>query len=471
MNRSLALVADRDATVRAALRELLEERQVMTLGAAGAADALEFLAARPVGLIFVDLDAGGALADPLISRARRLQSISLIIGLTAAGPETGAHKAAELGLFDVLDKPLAPGRLRFSVDRALRQMQLLSDAGRLREALQRREGFRGIVGRSAAVKQLREQLDRLAPVDLPVWISGEEGSGKSLAARTLHDGSARAARPFVAIDCQALSREEWRAQWSPGVDEAGKPAGLLLQARGGTLYLERATSLHPDLQEELAGMLGRWEDGQAGAAGAPRLLAGSVEQPAGALRRGLLLPSLHQRMARATLHVPALRERMADIAPLCRHFVTTICEINQLPAIRLSADALAVLERYRWPANVRELRQAVEHAVILASEGMIRPEDLPEPIREGGAAPPAAPRAASGNFRAEKRLVVDAFERTYLTELLTRHAGNVTLASQQAGMLRSALQRLLRKHGLRSADFRKRRAARPRRPAVEKPLD
>jgi DNA-binding NtrC family response regulator len=168
--------------------------------------------------------------------------------------------------------------------------------------------------------------------------------------------------------------------------------------------------------------------------------------------------------------LPPLRERREDIALLCRHFLTAICEINQLPAMRLSSEALGVMERYRWPANVRELRQAVEHAAILAPEGEIRADDLPERVREAAAKDGPLPSAA-GRFRSAKRKVVDAFESGYLSNLMERHAGNVTLAAQQAGMLRSALQRLLRKHGLKSADYRERRAARPRRESAEKTVD
>jgi DNA-binding NtrC family response regulator len=157
-------------------------------------------------------------------------------------------------------------------------------------------------------------------------------------------------------------------------------------------------------------------------------------------------------------------ERVRDVGLLARHFVATICEINKLPEVRLSTEALELLERYRWPTNMQGLRDAMEQAVILASDGAIQPGDLPEWIRgsEHGS-PTSTPESANEprSFREAKREVVERFERSYLAELMGHHRGNVTAASHRAGMLRSALQRLLRKYGLKSADFRTSSRARP----------
>ena len=154
-----------------------------------------------------------------------------------------------------------------------------------------------------------------------------------------------------------------------------------------------------------------------------------------------------------------MRQRVEDIPLLARHFMRTISMINELPPIRLEAGALALLERHRWPDNVQGLRNALEQAAILSPDGKIRPRDLPDGVREPARAslPGAAGGGGTRSFRDAKREVVDGFERRYLLELMERHGGNVTAASEQAGMLRSALQRLLRKYALKSAEFRRRR--------------
>ena len=157
--------------------------------------------------------------------------------------------------------------------------------------------------------------------------------------------------------------------------------------------------------------------------------------------------------------IPPLRERPEDVPALARHFADRIGEANRLPGFEIEPPALALLEAHTWPGNAAELRSAIEHAALLSTEARIGPEHLPESIRNGslertvrGAG--AASAAAPATFRAAKRTVVASFEASYLRELLAYHAGNVTAAARHAGMLRSALQRLLRKHGLRSGEFR-----------------
>lgn len=156
-----------------------------------------------------------------------------------------------------------------------------------------------------------------------------------------------------------------------------------------------------------------------------------------------------------------VRERLAalapgDVAALAEHFVEEICAMNGLPPVAIAAEALDLLVRYPWPGNVRELRSAIERAVILAERGKIRPGDLPEAVRLGD--PGGGPAGPASRFRDAKRLVVESFEREYLQELLARHGGNVTASAAQAGMLRSALQRLLRKYEIRSSEYRRGRS-------------
>jgi DNA-binding NtrC family response regulator len=271
------------------------------------------------------------------------------------------------------------------------------------------------------------------------------------------------------VDCESSRAEDWHRQWIGTAAAVPSGSSVAHQAAGGTIYLDRVTSLDVPRQEELLTAIGDWPaSGGSGQVPAPRLLAGSRVDPGSAAAQGWLIEPLLERLSGASIRMPALRERIEDIGLLTHHFVAAIREINQLPPLTVSADALRLLERYRWPANVRELRNAVEHAVILAAEGSIRPQDLPDKIREEQPATPTGVRHAAGErFRDAKRAVVDSFEHAYLSDLLERHGGNVTSASQHAGMLRSALQRLLRKHGLKSAEFRTAHATKRQRSEAE----
>jgi DNA-binding NtrC family response regulator len=442
-----ALVVDRDPEVRETIREALEERGLITLGAPSAAEADEHLQRSNLVLIFLDMEMAAKALESLIARTTERRPAPVLIGMSAheGGGAAGRHRS----LHDMLRKPLDGAVVRFRADRALELLSLLSEERRLRSELKKKLGFDGLVGRCTAIERLRDKIATLAAGEGSVWITGEKGTGKRLIARILHDASPRRGRPFRAIDCSS----------------ADEPPAI---AGEGTIYLEQPSALPHALQQELLDELEKVATEQ------PRVLAGSQGEPIAEIKLGRLLPELHAALASSSLYIPPLRERENDIALLAQHFIATIAEINNLPPLRISAKAMAALDDYGWPGNVRELRDCIEKAVILAVGGEIAPHDLPGRLRRESGEELAgvdAARLSAKAFRDAKRSVVDSFEKAYLTELLQRFGGNVTTASKHAGMLRSALQRLLRKHDLRSADFRRKgpsiRGGSQVKPAVE----
>jgi DNA-binding NtrC family response regulator len=188
-----------------------------------------------------------------------------------------------------------------------------------------------------------------------------------------------------------------------------------------------------------------------------RIVSGSTVPLEHAIEQARLPQPLAAQLSQARFSIPPLRDRSEDIAPMALHFLRSIGQVNQLAPLRLSASALDQLETYPWPGNVRELRNAIEHAAILA-DGFIDLPHLPKSVRDNGATRQASSgeNLASRPFREAKGVIVAEFEQAYLTALMEWERGNVTAASRSAGMLRSALQRLLRKYGLKSADFRRR---------------
>jgi len=435
--RPLALVVDRDASVRALVQEALEDVSVTTLGAANGGEAVEMLRAQPVRLLMLDPNTPRAAGLDLLSYGLQLRPAPLVILLTAADSDIDAATVIERGVYDLLVKPFGREAVRLLAGRAIRSLELLDELRDLRRELQSREGYDRLVGRGATMEQLRAELNRLADADNPVWFHGSPGTGKKLAARTLHAASARRSRPFVVVQCASILEGEWDD--SPGSADAH----------------EGLEDLSDDLQERLLQAL------DSGSLADVRLMAASASEPGRAIEQGRIRPELVRQLAGTSLALPALAQRSEDIALLARHFISTITEINHLQPIRISPNALHMLECYHWPGNVQELRNAVEHAVILAVDGAIRSRDLPDAIREAetdSGAVVGTSRLSTRRFREAKREVVEAFEQAYLSDLLERHRGNVTSASQQAGMLRSALQRLLRKYGLKSAEFRKTRS-------------
>ncbi len=437
MDRPKALVVDEDPAARRAMAAALTEHGFDPLEVRP-----EGVAALPVDVLAIDLGLGAPVLARWIEESRRLRPGLLLVGL---GREVGDGS----DWFDSATKPLDSTRLRMVARRLRGVLTLRAENRRLLDELQRRAATAGIVGRSRAARTLRETLTRQAANGEPVWLAGEVGVGKQHAARVLHALSPRGSLEFVHVPCAPPA--EGRAAPDPSLAHM---RDLLHATSGGTLYLDELPALGPELQRVVAR---RCETDAAGDTG--RLVAASRTTPSQAVEEGRLLEELRDRFAPSVVVLAPLRERPEDVALLARHFADTIVEVNRLPAFEFDDEALSALDAYPWPGNVEELRAAIEHAALLASESRIGVEHLPEAVRDGGTPRRGRPagddvRGAPRAFRAAKREIVAAFERSYLRELLSYHGGNVTVAARHAGMLRSALQRLLRKHDLRSGEFR-----------------
>jgi DNA-binding NtrC family response regulator len=313
---------------------------------------------------------------------------------------------------------------------------VLAELCRLRAGEAPPEAAPQVLGRSQSAESLRRRVAELAASRVPVLFFGEAGSGRRHAATCLHE----------------LSAEPGSLVTVPPGDAPALEAAL--GRREGTVFVRSIEDLPWSSQEALAAAL-------ASPARHPRIAASIAVDPHRAADEGRLARPLIAAFAGSIVPVAPLKERRADIALLARAFVEELRALNRLPALSISPEALEILERYAWPGNVRQLRLALESAVILASDGTVRAKDLPEQVMPGAGGRPSGARA-DRRFRDAKRVVVEAFERAYLEDLLRRHGGNVTGAAEQSGMLRSALQRLLRKHDLHSADFRRADASGPR---------
>lgn len=439
MERPVALVVDRDPAVRAHAAQVLEEQgfEVVSTDSRPGATANAILA-------LIEIDP----ADPTtLAWVERLESSTLVVGLADPAREAGASLPLRARLFEVLSKPIPHEQLRHL---ALVALDAAGDEGsrpRSRSYVSR------LLGDGMAMRGLRSQLASVARGSESVWLVGERGTGRASAAALIHSSSARRGAAFVAIDC-ANARD---------VERLVADDGRLRRAEGGTLFLANLGDLRLDRQDDLEREVGRRVAKGVSESGI-RVLVGLGSDPTRAVEEGRLLDDLRRAVGGTTLVLPPLRDRREDIGLLASSFLSEICEMNNLPPIRVSASALSVLEHYSWPGNAEELRGAIEQAVIVSDGEILRPAALPERIRDAGSGPsrPVIPAGVSARpFREAKRQVVEAFEKVYLGELLDQHHGNVTSAAQHAGMLRSALQRLLRKYRFKSADFRKtRRSAR-----------
>jgi DNA-binding NtrC family response regulator len=398
----------------------------------------------------------------VLKRFRDSGSLASIIMLTGDGSATTATACLRAGAFHYLTKPCLPIDLASTVESAARhtvlRRRLVDDQPGTAESL---------VGESAAIRRLRAAIERLAGHDVAVLIQGESGTGKELVARALHTGGRRD-RPFLAINCSAIpdtliDTELFGHARGAFTGAASDREGMFVEADGGMLFLDEIGDMPLHVQARLLRVL---QEGEVRPVGSDvvrrvdvRVIAATHVNLGEAVTAGKFREDLFYRLNVVALRVPPLRERLDDIPLLAAHFLRKHCGAG---APALSPDALDALVSDPWPGNVRELENALLHAITFQHGSTIGIESLPPHI--GARAIQGAPSSVPAEDRDHvlplseaKRRVNSAFERTYLMKLMERARGSVSEAARLAGIDRTNLRRLLKRHELRSDAFRTRR--------------
>jgi two-component system response regulator GlrR len=310
--------------------------------------------------------------------------------------------------------------------------------------------FHGLIGRSARMRELFADLARVAPTDMTVLIEGETGSGKELVADSLHAESERARGPFVVFDCSAVAAtlaesELFGHERGAFTGAVTSRPGVFEQAHGGTIFLDELGELPKDLQPKLLRVLERREVRRLGSQQVipvdVRLVAATNRNLAAEVQRGNFREDLYFRLSTAVVRVPPLRDRMEDLPLLVEHFLKRAKPRRDLAEI--PASVWALFNAHRWPGNVRELSNAVQRFAVTPERVL-----AVEPARSSVAAPPADDSGPVVPLRVARRDASEAFERAYLTQLLSRTQRNVTRAAALAEVSRQMVQKLMRKHGV-----------------------
>ncbi|WP_157269834.1 sigma-54 interaction domain-containing protein [Azohydromonas aeria] len=317
-----------------------------------------------------------------------------------------------------------------------------------------------LIGDSPAFAQQVARVPVLARYDASVLILGDTGTGKEVCAQAIHYLSARAGGPWVAVNCGAIPGELVEAELFGHVKGAythahASRAGLVREAEGGTLFLDEIDSLPYGAQAKLLRFLQEKEYRPVGssqlARANVRVIAATNRNPAALVAQGCFRQDLLFRLNVLTLHLPPLRERRSDIAPLAQYFLRCAARQWVKPAPALSPAALNKLLAHDWPGNVRELRNVMERAVLMSGATLLGAAEID---LDGCSAAPAEAPAAAESFRAAKARVVESFERSYIEQLLASTAGNVTHAARAARKNRRAFFELMRKYKLDAKTYR-----------------
>ena len=452
------LIVDDEGDIRALIAGILEDEGHSTREAANSDEALEGIRARRPSLIIQDIWLQGSRLDGLgVLEAVKLDHPEVpVVMISGHGTIETAVQAIKQGAYDFIEKPFKADRLLLVVDRAI-------EAARLRrenEELKLRAGSAGeLIGSSSAVVQVRQSIDRVAPTNSRVLVTGPAGSGKEVAARLIHARSRRADGPFVVLNCAAMHPDRMEIELfgtEHGLDgpDTARKIGTFEQAHGGTLLLDEVADMPLETQGKIVRVL---QDQMFERVGGGKKVEVDVRVIASTNRDlqtemgvGHFREDLFYRLNVVPVKIPSLRDRKEDIPAMARQFMQISASQAGVQPRPISEDALAALQAYDWPGNVRQLRNVVDWLLIMA------PGDTREPIRadmlpaEIGAITPAVLRweKSSEIMTLPLREARELFEREYLLAQVNRFAGNISRTAAFVGMERSALHRKLKLLGV-----------------------
>jgi DNA-binding NtrC family response regulator len=444
---SLLLVDDDDA-FRTALGGELERQGFAVALAASGEDAVARLAEREPEVVLLDLQLPGLSGLETLKRIRETHSTVDVIVLTGHGSIDTAIESIRMGAFDYVSKPCPLDELEVRVQRAVDQQALRRRATLLERGLTPPDLGHAFVGESESFRQVLGLINRVAPTDSAVLITGETGSGKEMVAKLIHARSGRRQRPFVVVECAALQESLLQSELFghergafTGADRA-KP-GLFEVAHGGTIFLDEIGEVSLATQVKLLRVLDTSTFRRVGATSEikvnVRVLAATNRDLEGSVQQGVFREDLFYRLSTIRLKLPPLRDRRMDIDLLADHFIARTNE-RLGSAKRLGREARALLQQHDWPGNVRELFHAIEAAAIVCDGGEILPEHLPAPLRHR--TPSQRPSAAAPIE------TLEAMERAHIERTLRAMDGHRGQAARVLGISERNLYRKLREYEL-----------------------
>jgi two-component system response regulator HydG len=449
------LVVDDDEPHAQAVAESLERVGYECTVAAGGRDALRKIEAESFDIVLTDLMMDGVGGMEVLAAAKRELPDSEVVILTGHSTIKTAVQAMQAGAATYLTKPLDINELRAVVDKQSQSQRLVRTNQELQRQLNERFGFEGVVGNSPAMQGVIARLRQIAPTSATVLITGESGTGKELVARALHVNSPRKNKPFVPLNCAALSETILESELFghikgafTGADRERK--GWFEHANGGTLFLDEIGDIPLSTQIKLLRVLETSEIVRVGTNDPikvnVRLISATNRELADAISRGDFRQDLYHRLKVVSVKLPALRTRREDIPLLLDHFLKQAAVAHGKTVSGLTPAARKVLTAYDWPGNVRELKNTVESMVVIDSDGLLDLDDLTEDLQEfepsGGLSATAA--ATAGTAFVGQSL--DQIEKHVILQTLERTGGNREEAARILGIGERTLYRKLKEY-------------------------
>ena len=442
------LIVDDEKNTREGLSIALEEEYEVYM-ASGADEAFNLMEAETFDIVLTDLRMAGKSGLKVIDRAITLPNRPICIMMTAYGNVETAVEAMRRGAFDFLTKPVSLEKLEILIKRALQSRQIEAENVVLHERLDKKYSFDGIVGDSPGLIDVLDKVKLVAPSKATVLLEGETGTGKELIAQAIHQNSNRARQAFVPVHCAALAAnllesELFGHEKGAYTGATERRIGRFESAGGGTLFLDEIGEIDSATQVKLLRFLETRSFERLGSSKPiqvdVRLVCATNRNLTEMAKRGEFREDLLYRLNVITIYLPPLRERREDLPVLINHYIDSFAEENELPPIDLTEGAINVLRDYRWPGNIRELRNFCENTVVLKRGNELTEYDLDPKYQnqtETSLADKSQPLSSSPTLCKEEN------EKRLLRNALIKANGNRTHAAELMGISRRTLHRKL----------------------------
>jgi DNA-binding NtrC family response regulator len=443
------LIVDDEQSVRESLRMILDYEGYDVATAENGGEALESASSAHPDLVLLDVKMPGMDGIEVLQKLRAMEKNIPVIMISGHGTIETAVEATRLGAFDFLPKPLDRDKLLVALRNALQQAKLSSDVRRLQETV---EGKWQILGESPQIKEISSMIERVAPTEARVLITGENGTGKELVARALHRLSKRTEKPFVEVNCAAIPAELIESELfghekGSFTGATSQRTGKFEQASGGTLFLDEIGDMSMQAQAKVLRAL---EEGKIERVGGSKLIPVDVRVIAATNKdlsaqnaKGLFRDDLYHRLRVIPIRVPPLRERRDDIPVLVRAFVEDICAKNGIAPKTVSESTMSLLSERSWSGNVRELRNVVERLVILSRGSALDPALLEAPDASTGRVADDL-LSVGGTFQEFK----ERAEAAYIKRQLESHQWNISKTAEALDIQRSHLYTKMKRYNL-----------------------
>jgi DNA-binding NtrC family response regulator len=456
LKRAHILIIDDEPDMISGFAALLSALGYSSSSASDGKSSLALLSEEEFDLIFCDYLMPDITGLELIKTFKQIAPHTPVIIFTAFGTIERAVSAMQAGAFDFLEKPVDPGKLQIVLEKGLNQRELYKEKNNLIKQLEERYRFDNIVGKSDQMRKIFETIENISDSDANILITGESGTGKELIARCIHARSRRKSKPFVPVNCGAFPEQLFEGElfgYEKGAFTGAvqKKIGLLEYADGGTFFLDEVCEMQTPLQVKLLRVL---QDHQLRRLGGNELINVSFRIISATnrhvdewLEKGLMRRDLYYRLNVIHIDLPPLRERRDDILLLAQHFLDSISNRTNKKVTAFTDEVEAVFETYDWPGNIRELENVIERAVVLTKNNLISINELPSELTAKVSIPWSAKNNPS-TLVDMKQQAINNIEKDFLQALLKKHHGNVTRVSEEAGMTRRNVHRLIKLHNI-----------------------